>query len=147
MKLLWMDACWRNTAIAIGVLCLIVIFVAIVAAVTVITVVVPTARIRIKRFILVNVFASLTNSILITGSVTDVAVVPIIRLVVDVPIAVILVATTPIAVTITPSAVLVLVAGPKAGERFSLRGHKITAASGRAFRVDSVSRDYGACSP
>ena len=35
----------------------------------------------------------------------------------------------------------------KAGERFSLRGHKITAASGRAFRVDSVSRDYGACSP
>jgi len=35
----------------------------------------------------------------------------------------------------------------KAGERFSLRGHKITAASGRAFRVDRVSRDYGACSP
>ena len=35
----------------------------------------------------------------------------------------------------------------KAGERFSLRGHKITAASGRAFRVDHVSRDYGACSP
>ena len=35
----------------------------------------------------------------------------------------------------------------KAGERFSLRGHKITAASGRAFRVESVSRDYGACSP
>jgi hypothetical protein len=34
----------------------------------------------------------------------------------------------------------------KAGERFSLRGHKITAASGLAFRVDSVSRDYGACS-
>ena len=35
----------------------------------------------------------------------------------------------------------------KAGERLSLRGHKITAASGRAFRVDRVSRDYGACSP
>jgi hypothetical protein len=35
----------------------------------------------------------------------------------------------------------------KAGERFSLRGHKITATSGHAFRVDSVSRDYGACSP
>lgn len=35
----------------------------------------------------------------------------------------------------------------KAGERFSLRGHKITATSGRAFRVDRVSRDYGACSP
>jgi len=35
----------------------------------------------------------------------------------------------------------------KAGERFSLRGHKITATSGRVFRVDSVSRDYGACSP
>ena len=35
----------------------------------------------------------------------------------------------------------------KAGERFSLRGHKILAASGRTFRVDSVSRDYGACSP
>jgi hypothetical protein len=35
----------------------------------------------------------------------------------------------------------------KAGERFSLRGHKITAASGRAFRVDRVSRDNGTCSP
>jgi hypothetical protein len=35
----------------------------------------------------------------------------------------------------------------KAGERFSLRGHKITVTSGRAFRVDHVSRDYGACSP
>ena len=35
----------------------------------------------------------------------------------------------------------------KAGERFSLRGHKITAGSGRAFRVDRVSRDYGVCSP
>jgi hypothetical protein len=35
----------------------------------------------------------------------------------------------------------------KPGERFSLRGHKSTSASGRAFRVDSVSRDYGACSP
>ena len=34
----------------------------------------------------------------------------------------------------------------KAGERLSLRGHKITATSGRAFRVDRVSRDYGACS-
>lgn len=35
----------------------------------------------------------------------------------------------------------------KARTRLSLRGHKITAASGRAFRVDRVSRDYGACSP
>ena len=35
----------------------------------------------------------------------------------------------------------------KAGERFSLRGHKSTATSGRAFRVDRVSRDYGPCSP
>jgi hypothetical protein len=33
----------------------------------------------------------------------------------------------------------------KARERFSLRGHKIKATSGRAFRVDHVSRDYGAC--
>jgi hypothetical protein len=31
--------------------------------------------------------------------------------------------------------------------RFLLRGHKITAASGHTFRVDHVSRDYGACSP
>ena len=35
----------------------------------------------------------------------------------------------------------------KAGERFSLRGHKSTATSGHTFRVDRVSRDYGACSP
>jgi hypothetical protein len=35
----------------------------------------------------------------------------------------------------------------KAGERFSLRGHKITAASGHTFRVDHVSHDYGACNP
>ena len=34
----------------------------------------------------------------------------------------------------------------KAHERLSLRGHKIKAASGRSFRVDHVSRDYGACS-
>jgi hypothetical protein len=33
----------------------------------------------------------------------------------------------------------------KARERLSLRGHKMTAPSGRAFRVDRVSRDYGAC--
>lgn len=33
----------------------------------------------------------------------------------------------------------------KARERLSLRGHKIKATSGRAFRVDRVSRDYGAC--
>ena len=35
----------------------------------------------------------------------------------------------------------------KAHERLSLRGHKIKRASGPAFRVDRVSRDYGACSP
>ena len=35
----------------------------------------------------------------------------------------------------------------KAGERFSLRGHKTKSPSGRTFRVDHVSRDYGACSP
>jgi hypothetical protein len=34
----------------------------------------------------------------------------------------------------------------KAHERFLLRGHKVKTASGRAFRVDHVSRDYGACS-
>jgi hypothetical protein len=34
----------------------------------------------------------------------------------------------------------------KAHERLSLRGHRIKAASGRAFRVDRVSRDYGVCS-
>jgi hypothetical protein len=34
----------------------------------------------------------------------------------------------------------------KARTRLSLRGHKIKATSGRAFRVDHVSRDYGACS-
>jgi hypothetical protein len=32
-----------------------------------------------------------------------------------------------------------------ARKRFSLRGHKIAASSGRAFRVDRVSRNYGAC--
>lgn len=35
----------------------------------------------------------------------------------------------------------------KARERLSLRGHKISSPSGRTFRVDRVSRDYGACSP
>lgn len=35
----------------------------------------------------------------------------------------------------------------KARERLSLRGHKTKSPSGRAFRVDHVSRDYGACSP
>jgi hypothetical protein len=35
----------------------------------------------------------------------------------------------------------------KARKRLSLRGHKIKATSGRAFRVDHVSRDYGGCSP
>ena len=34
----------------------------------------------------------------------------------------------------------------KAHERLSLRGHRIKATSGRAFRVDRVSRDYGVCS-
>jgi hypothetical protein len=34
----------------------------------------------------------------------------------------------------------------KARKRLSLRGHKIKATSERAFRVDHVSRDYGACS-
>jgi len=33
----------------------------------------------------------------------------------------------------------------KARKRLSLRGHKTKATSGRAFRVDHVSRDYGAC--
>ena len=33
----------------------------------------------------------------------------------------------------------------KAHRRLSLRGHKTKATSGRAFRVDHVSRDYGAC--
>ena len=33
----------------------------------------------------------------------------------------------------------------KAGERLSLRGHKSKAGSRRAFRVDRVSRDFGAC--
>jgi hypothetical protein len=33
----------------------------------------------------------------------------------------------------------------KARKRLSLRGHKIKATAGRAFRVDHVSRDYGAC--
>ena len=31
------------------------------------------------------------------------------------------------------------------GTRLSLRGHKTKTASGRGFRVDSISRDYGAC--
>ena len=35
----------------------------------------------------------------------------------------------------------------KARERLSLRGHKVKSHSGHAFRVDHVSRDYGACSP
>jgi|HubBroStandDraft_6_1064221.scaffolds.fasta_scaffold572478_1 hypothetical protein len=35
----------------------------------------------------------------------------------------------------------------KARERYSLRGHKSKSASGRTFRVNHVSRDYGACSP
>lgn len=34
----------------------------------------------------------------------------------------------------------------KAGERISLRGHKLKLPSGRSFRVDHVSREYGACS-
>ena len=38
-------------------------------------------------------------------------------------------------------------AGVKAHRRLSLRGHKGASTSGRAFRVDHVSRDYGACSP
>jgi hypothetical protein len=33
----------------------------------------------------------------------------------------------------------------KAHKRLLLRGHKIKTTSGRAFRVDHVSRDYGAC--
>jgi hypothetical protein len=35
----------------------------------------------------------------------------------------------------------------KAHERWSLRGHKIKGSSGPVFRVDRVSRNYGACSP
>jgi len=35
----------------------------------------------------------------------------------------------------------------KAHERLSLRGHKTKSGSGRTFRVDHVSRDYGLCSP
>jgi len=35
----------------------------------------------------------------------------------------------------------------KARQRLSLRGHKTKSPSGRTFRVDRVSRDYGACSP
>ena len=35
----------------------------------------------------------------------------------------------------------------KARERLALRGHKFKSHSGRAFRVDHVSRDYGSCSP
>lgn len=35
----------------------------------------------------------------------------------------------------------------KARERLSLRGRKIKSASGRTFRVDHISRDYGSCSP
>jgi hypothetical protein len=33
----------------------------------------------------------------------------------------------------------------KAQRRLSLRGHKLSTGSGRAFRVDHLSRDYGAC--
>jgi hypothetical protein len=33
----------------------------------------------------------------------------------------------------------------KAQRRLSLRGHKMSTSSGRAFRVDHLSRDYGAC--
>jgi hypothetical protein len=33
----------------------------------------------------------------------------------------------------------------KARKRLLLRGHKIKATSGRAFRVDHVARDYGGC--
>ena len=33
----------------------------------------------------------------------------------------------------------------KASQRFSLRGHKMAASSGKVFRVDNVSHDYGAC--
>lgn len=35
----------------------------------------------------------------------------------------------------------------KPRERLSLRGHKTKSRSGRTFRVDRVSRDYGACGP
>jgi hypothetical protein len=35
----------------------------------------------------------------------------------------------------------------KARERLSLRGHKIKSGSGRTFRVDHISRDFGLCSP
>ena len=35
----------------------------------------------------------------------------------------------------------------KAGTRLSLRGHKINTGSGRAFRVDRVAHDDGACEP
>ncbi len=33
----------------------------------------------------------------------------------------------------------------KAGEHVSLRGQKISTTSGRAFRVNHLARDYGAC--
>ncbi len=33
----------------------------------------------------------------------------------------------------------------KAHERLSLRGHKVKGSSGRAFRIDHISRDYGPC--
>jgi hypothetical protein len=33
----------------------------------------------------------------------------------------------------------------QAHKRLSMRGHKIKGSSGRAFRVDHISRDYGAC--
>lgn len=33
----------------------------------------------------------------------------------------------------------------KAERRLSLRGHKVSTSSGRAFHVDHLSRDYGAC--
>jgi hypothetical protein len=35
----------------------------------------------------------------------------------------------------------------KAHERLSLRGHKTKGSSGLGFRLDSVSRNYGTCSP
>ena len=90
------------SSIAIGVLRLIAVFVAIFSAVTVIAVVILPTRIRIEPLILVRVVASLADSILIAGSIADIAVVPIVRLVVDVAAAVIP-ATIPIFVTISPA--------------------------------------------
>jgi hypothetical protein len=92
---------------------LIAVFVAVFSAVTVIAVVILTARIRIEPFILVRVFASLTDSILIASSIADIAVVPIVRLVVDLAAAVVP-AAIPISVTIIPAAILALVARSEA---------------------------------